>query len=327
MVLDSTSAHFQDELYYSANEYAEEDAKDEAAYQSYLQEMSEEEEEVVVHDEELYEDEFDYDDCYDYYYTTRLRRFHSPYLGFGYYNNYYTNSFWYSSNPYNCGVSIYYGYNFWNPWHIDPWYNYHFGWGHHYPHHHWGYHNHWSYWHGYHNGYYAYGHYPTYFNSYDNNSVYYGVRQNNNNRTPESFANRYVKEVKERPSRYDFVNTNKEIEKPVYSGDRSPSRDNFNRPSNQSSTPSKQENAWIHNAYKPSSNTHRPNNTAKPNTNYNRPSTDYNKPNNRPNSHVRNNSQSTSPSRNNNSYKPSSSPSRNSSSPSRNNSGSSRRPR
>ena len=44
--------------------------------------------------------------------TSRLRRFHGPHFGFSYYNNYYTNSFWYSHNPYNCGVSIYYGYNF-----------------------------------------------------------------------------------------------------------------------------------------------------------------------------------------------------------------------
>ena len=146
MVVDSTSSHFHDELYYSANEYAEEDAKDKAAYQAFLQENNVEEE--VLHDEELYEEEFDYDDCYDYYYTSRLRRFHGPHFGFSYYNNYFTNSFWYSNNPYNCGVSIYYGYNFWNPWHLDPWHNYNFGWGYHFPHNHWPYHNYWSYWMG-----------------------------------------------------------------------------------------------------------------------------------------------------------------------------------
>ena len=128
VIVDSTNANFQDELYYSSEEYALEDAKDEVAYQQYLKE-NEVEEESIVHEEELYEEQFDYEDCYDYYYTSRLRRFHSPHLGFGYYNNYYTNSFWYSNNPYNLGVSIYYGYNFWNPWYADPWYNYHFGWG------------------------------------------------------------------------------------------------------------------------------------------------------------------------------------------------------
>ena len=85
VVVDSTSSHFQDELYYSVNEYAAEDAKDEAAYQAYLQENNEEEE--LSHDEQLYEEEFDYDDCYDYYYSSRLRRFHGPQFGFSYYNN------------------------------------------------------------------------------------------------------------------------------------------------------------------------------------------------------------------------------------------------
>ena len=111
VIVDSTNANFQDELYYSSEEYALEDAKDEVAYQQYLKE-NEVEEESIAHEEELYEEQFDYEDCYDYYYTSRLRRFHSPHLGFGYYNNYYTNSFWYSNNPYNLGVSIYYGYNF-----------------------------------------------------------------------------------------------------------------------------------------------------------------------------------------------------------------------
>ena len=40
--------HFHDELYYSANEYAEEDAKDEAAYQAFLQEYNQEEESCMM---------------------------------------------------------------------------------------------------------------------------------------------------------------------------------------------------------------------------------------------------------------------------------------
>ena len=289
-----------------------EDAKDEAAYQAFLQENNEKEE--VLHDEELYEEEFDFDDCYDYYYSSRLRRFHGPHFGFSYYNNYFTNSFWYSQNPYNCGVSIYYGYNFWNPWYLDPWHNHNFGWGYHSQHNHWAYHNYWSYWHGHHYGY--YGYYPTYFNSYDNNSVYYGVRENNNNRTPEAFANRYIKEVKERPQKFDFT-YDREEHKPNYSGGK-PSFNNTNlRLTNTS--PSKSNNSWLNNAYKPATNFNRPNT--------NKPATNYNKPNNRPTSPVRNNNlQSTRPSKNNNSYN-SSSPSRNSNSPNRNKGGNNRRPR
>ena len=307
VVVDSTSSHFQDELYYSANEYAEEDAKDEAAYQAFLQENNEE----VLHDEELYEEEFDYDDCYDYYYTTRLRRFHGPHFGFSYYNNYFTNSFWYSNNPYNCGVSIYYGYNFWNPWYMDPWHNYHFGWGYHNPFYHFGYHNNWSYWHTNH------AYFPTYFNSYDNNSVYYGVRENNNNRTSEAFANRYIQEVKERPQKFDFINDSEENKN--YSVGKSSFNNNSKRPNKRpfNTSQSKPNNSWLNNAHKPVTNFNRPN-TNKPTTNYNK--------NNRTSSPVRNNnSQISRPSKNNNSYN-SSSPSRRSNS-SKSSGGNNRRPR
>lgn len=61
---------------------------------------------------------YDRDDYYDYAYSARLRRFHNP-VGFGYYNNYYTNTYWYDYNPYSYGTSIYLGYNWWRPrWNV-----------------------------------------------------------------------------------------------------------------------------------------------------------------------------------------------------------------
>ncbi len=57
--------------------------------------------------------EFSYDDYYDYEYATRLRRFNNPIDGLGYYDNYYTNSYWYNQNPYNYGISVYNGYGWW----------------------------------------------------------------------------------------------------------------------------------------------------------------------------------------------------------------------
>src|SRR6267378_3272857 len=54
-----------------------------------------------------YNDHFNSDDYYDYEYAARLRRFHNPYSGYGYYDGYYTNSYWYSYNPFQWGVSIY----------------------------------------------------------------------------------------------------------------------------------------------------------------------------------------------------------------------------
>ncbi len=57
--------------------------------------------------------EFKYDDYYDYEYATRVKRFNNNINGLGYYDNYYTNSYWYNQNPYNYGVSVYNGYSWW----------------------------------------------------------------------------------------------------------------------------------------------------------------------------------------------------------------------
>lgn len=59
--------------------------------------------------------EFNQDDYYDYAYASRLRRFNNPVYGVGYYDNYYTNSYWYNQNPYSYGTSIYSTYNWYNP--------------------------------------------------------------------------------------------------------------------------------------------------------------------------------------------------------------------
>jgi hypothetical protein len=59
--------------------------------------------------------EFKYDDYYDYEYATRVKRFNNQIYGLSYYDNYYTNSYWYSQNPYNYGISVYNGYSWWGP--------------------------------------------------------------------------------------------------------------------------------------------------------------------------------------------------------------------
>lgn len=64
---------------------------------------------------DYYDQPFDYDDYYDYEYAARLRRFNHPVQGNGYYDNYYTNSYYYNQNPYYYGTSIYNSYNFWGP--------------------------------------------------------------------------------------------------------------------------------------------------------------------------------------------------------------------
>lgn len=140
---------------------------------------------------------YDKDDYYDYQYASRLRRFNNPVYGLGYYDNYYTNYYWYNNNPAYYGASIYSSYNWWGPsygygpnfgfgmsynWGPSYYYGYNpYYYGYYDP---YGYNN--AYWNGYYNGYYNswYG-YPYYgynnpgyggwgyYNSYDANSGYY----------------------------------------------------------------------------------------------------------------------------------------------------------
>ena len=78
--------------------------------------------------------EFKYDDYYDYEYATRVKRFNNGINGLSYYDNYYTNSYWYNKNPYNYGVSVYNGYSWWgsgyNNYSYNPSVNFYnsFGW-------------------------------------------------------------------------------------------------------------------------------------------------------------------------------------------------------
>ncbi|MCC6690702.1 MAG: hypothetical protein IT235_04145, partial [Bacteroidia bacterium] len=138
---------------------------------------------------------YNYDDYYGYSYSARLRRFHRPIYSFGYYDPFYTNTYWYSNNPYQYGMSIYMGYNWWGPSYYSysympySYWGLGFGYGGAYmgfgyrP---WGFYNPWyaggygfgygNYMSGYYNGFYnglSYGNY--YYNSYDPNS-YYGSR-------------------------------------------------------------------------------------------------------------------------------------------------------
>lgn len=130
---------------------------------------------------------YEKDDYYDYSYSANLRRYYMPAYGYGYYDPFYTNLYWYDYNPVSWGVSIYMGYNWWAPssYYYSPWYpsiGFSFGWG--YPYYPYGYYPYYGYGScGYSSYYYPYyngcGYYnPCYYNSYDhyNSSVYYGPR-------------------------------------------------------------------------------------------------------------------------------------------------------
>jgi len=118
------------------------------------------------------EREFKYDDYYDYEYATRVKRFNNNINGLSYYDNYYTNSYWYSHNPYNYGVSVYNGYSWWgsnyNNYSYNPSVSFYNSWG-------WGYGNQFN--NGY-NGYNPYlsGYTQGYNNGFNNGMYgnYYG---------------------------------------------------------------------------------------------------------------------------------------------------------
>ena len=218
---------FKDEIYYSADKYAEVAFQEQESKNSVAEEMQVESYESEA--EQEYSDEYTSDDYYDYQYSARLRRFHGPGFGFGYYNNYFTNSFWYSNNPYHCGVSIYYGYNFWDPFYYDPFYSHYYPFVS--PYHYSFWHAHHSY-HPYHNHLLASHYYPTYFNSYDNNSIYYGPRIDNKNKTPERFASMYRENIKNNvPSATSKFPQDSEVKSPSYYSKR-PSNTFSERPFN-----------------------------------------------------------------------------------------------
>ncbi len=82
-------------------------------------------EEIIYYDDDSYE----YIDDYDYYYTSRIRRFYNPYIGFGFYDPIYVGFNYYDPWAYDYyaypGASIYlsfgFGFNFfWNNWYYAP---------------------------------------------------------------------------------------------------------------------------------------------------------------------------------------------------------------
>jgi hypothetical protein len=89
-----------------------------------------------------------YYDDYDYYYASRINRFHRSYAVFDYYSPFFTDTYWYTYRPYTWGLSIYrgglgfsIGYNFNYPLYYGYDYYYDYGWydPYYYSYNYWGY--------------------------------------------------------------------------------------------------------------------------------------------------------------------------------------------
>lgn len=83
------------------------------------------------------DDDYEYYEDYDYYYTSRVRRFHRPYYGFSYFDPIYADLYYYDPfiNP-GVTVLIYDGYSSWNSWNSwrrwnrwNSWGSFNRGWG------------------------------------------------------------------------------------------------------------------------------------------------------------------------------------------------------
>ncbi len=116
----------------------------------------------------------DNDGYYDFYYTSRLRRFHSPYYGWDYYDPFYSDNYWYTYNPASWGASIYFGspwglsFGWYQPYFYSPFYSsfYYGGFNDFYPYYGYGYPGYYgSYWNGYGHGFYD-GYYGGYYGNY-----------------------------------------------------------------------------------------------------------------------------------------------------------------
>lgn len=206
-----------DDVYYDGSEQYLEDIRQEEPRTSTRYERNEQSSKYESEGEYGYEDYSDdreeyneggntyitnnyYDEPYDYFYSSRIRRFSRPYLGFSYFGSCYTDYRWY--DPYYPGVSIYmswgnpgwgwndpfyYSYRPYNSWYYRSFYDPF------YPSFYSGYNC--GYWNGFNDGfYYGSGFYPGYtsygnYNGYNNygysetytpTDYYYGPRFANN---------------------------------------------------------------------------------------------------------------------------------------------------
>ncbi|MBT3612177.1 MAG: hypothetical protein HN522_04470 [Flavobacteriales bacterium] len=112
--ITSTHIHYSDPNYLASNEFS--------SYDDIVTEPIAEIEQTQYTDTitDDYYSEYDVaDDYYDYSFSSRIRRFHRPMYYSNYYGGLYTDYYWYNNDPFYCGTSIYFGYN-WN----SPYYSY-----------------------------------------------------------------------------------------------------------------------------------------------------------------------------------------------------------
>ena len=106
--ITSTHVHYSDPNYLNSNEFS--------TYEEMTKNHQIEQESFTTETTADSNSHYSTDDYYDYSFSSRIRRFHRPIYYSGYYGGIYTDYYWYNNDPFFCGTSIYYGYNWYSPY-------------------------------------------------------------------------------------------------------------------------------------------------------------------------------------------------------------------
>ena len=122
--ITTTQLHYSDPNYLESNEFS--------SFEDIVKIPSEELETIddtsTAINAYYYDQGYQNNNYYDYSYSSRIRRFHRPMYHSNYYGGLYTDYYWYNNDPFYCGTSIYYGYNWHSPYYsyysYSPYYSY-----------------------------------------------------------------------------------------------------------------------------------------------------------------------------------------------------------
>jgi hypothetical protein len=163
--ISTNQAFFSDPNYLSSNEFS----TVETINNSYPEEIINNEDSIEGNENEA--EYYATDNYYDFSYASRIRRFHRPMIhNYGYYSGFYTDYYWYNTDPFYWGSSIYSGYGWYSPYYsFSPYYNYYSPFYYNY--------NYWNH-HGYHGHFYNNHHYNNYtsYNNLNSGNHTYGPR-------------------------------------------------------------------------------------------------------------------------------------------------------
>jgi len=104
----TTHIHYSDPNYLSSDEFS--------SYEELTKNNHVEIEKTQNDTLDISSENYNTDDYYDYSFSSRIKRFHRPMFYSNYYGGIYTDYYWYNTDPFYWGTSIYSGYNWCSPY-------------------------------------------------------------------------------------------------------------------------------------------------------------------------------------------------------------------